>query len=410
MFLNVLNESAGFGMDNLDHIQPTNNGYDGEAGAYQILFESATEWGNLTMAMANLEAKAFLESNDLLLEAGMSSFVDALSDFFQKAWAKIQELFKQFTTWLQASVSSDQKFVSKFKDKVGSLASNLPSDFKYKMVDINLGALNEKLNGGVNAANTKVNAAINAVFSSSPASGAYDKHSSKKESYETDANAVRGGFTSGSSAEKGEFKKEFVDAVCGGDSSAKEMEKGDLNFGEMLDMIKGAKKQIDSLKTAKDNLSKMYAAILKSLRQAKAQLASKGGADKTQDMNLKVKQAGGSASYDDGKYKFDGKAADGGYTHSMTKDTDGKLKGAKASNDYKSAHLQKSISELYTFVKEVSGICTEAYGIAISLTKKCRAQYRGCLTKALTAGAKGVKIENEGMSADNLLAHFGYMG
>ena len=408
MFLNVLNESAGLNVGNLDHIQPTNNGYDGEAGAYQILFESATEWNNLSMAMANLEAKAFLESNDLLLEAGVSSFVDAAKDFFMKAWAKIQELFKQFTTWLQASVSSDQKFYSKFKDKVGSLGANLPDDFKYKMIKgVTIESIDSHLVAGVNYVDSEVNKLVGKLTTPGGQVASMTAHKDTKrissDSVSGSADAARGHFCGTSSGvSSGEFRKEFLDACCGGDSTPDDVSKSDMQFAKWMEFIKDSKASIKALKDTKDKLSSTYSKIIASLNKAAKKVGNGSSVTgKEEKISLtRLGNADGDSNMSDNKShgmsKYSGETTKGDVTYSSNKSD---LVG----------HYGAGISNAISEIKAITSVATEAYGIAITLVKKLRAQYRGCLTKALTSGAKGVKIENEGMSSDNLLAQFGYM-
>lgn len=113
----------------------TDRGYTIESG-YQILFESEQEWGQIASAMMSLEAKSLMENNTLLLERGVSAFIDKAKGWFAKLWDKIKAFGKRVLEWFQAWDLDDQRFLGRFpKAKIEEMAKNLRKDFSVKTVD-----------------------------------------------------------------------------------------------------------------------------------------------------------------------------------------------------------------------------------------------------------------------------------
>lgn len=426
MILKVLNENSNFfGYGNID-VPATNKGYDGEAGGYRILAESEQEWGKLTLAMANAEVAAFLREDAVLLEAAGAGFLEKAKNFFLKLWAKVKELFNKFVAFIKTYTMNDEKFLKKYEKQLNTIQSRVSNKFKYKMIPW------KWKDGIISTAENGTNAmlkAIDVVIGQSNQSVAlmsnksvqkygtnknfvtYEKSNSDERAEAL--NLIRGEFLGTSSIESEDFREEILRKCCGNEDPESEEKDGDeINWNELLDIIKNGKKTIDTMSKSKKNMDTFFKKIISELDKQISDFQKNKFDGSSKSFTRQVKTTYGNRFEDKNKsdaklfnkkYEYGDKQHFEGYQSNDKKE----IQDENLRNNYRDnmSNTVSNLSENLEYAKEVASIATQGYGICIEAAKKCRAQARAILNKAIVATSSGT-MASESVSYNNILDMF----
>lgn len=401
MFLNVLYENS----TPILNVEPTNNGYDIISGSERILYESVEDWNNISLKMANLEIQCFLENSNFILLEG--EFLESIKDFFTDAWKKFQELFNAFTTWLQAGILTDKKFIEKFKSQLSNLNVNVPDNFSYNMVSYNLNQIHTTIEKGVNNLNSRINMVVNNMKSdkdSLTVQNGKDRAFNQNEKADESINASRGLFLGeNKDYDETDFREELMKRFCNkGDTEKRDYAKSEIEWGSLVTLLSNFNGTINAFKVSKERIGQMYSKIISSATSMRNEVSKRSDNSKDYEKSeVELTKASANAKFDK-QHKFN-TASNTTETEKRTIDATEKIEEKKlketnesgANNKKRSSQGYHQINNNIKVLQGYMSVITSAYGFAIKSVRRARNQSRGCLNKAL------VKSSNNANSNKN---------